>query len=297
MTFSQAPSASSADPTVVAGRYLVSEAIGRGGRAVVYAADDPLLHREVAVKVFRTAAGTPTELKLQEAEARLVAGMNHYALTTLFDAGVDTTEPDAPQIYLVMERIPGVDLRRHLREHGPLTSTQLAYLGFDLAEGLQYVHEHGFLHRDLKPANILIAERQAETRIRGKLTDFGIASVIGTRDAGEFTTGTAAYLSPEQVDGQEPTTASDIYSLGLVLLEGLTGETAYPGSVEESAFARLDRDPHIPDSAPAALAAVLRSMTALLPEDRATSPRSRRASSGPSFRTSSMPAGSRRQPS
>lgn len=255
-------------PPIVAGRYQVQGPIGRGGRATVFAAHDPLLEREVAIKVFKARADSTAALKVQEAEARLLARMNHYALTTLFDAGVDATHPNHTQVYLVMERIPGVDLKRHLAAHGPLTSTQSAYLGFDLAEGLQYVHEHGFLHRDLKPANVLIADRRIDTRIRGKLSDFGIATLIGLPDDGEFTTGTAAYLSPEQVDGQDPTTASDIYSLGIVLLEALTGTLAYPGTVRESAFARLDRDPHIPASIPAPLATILRRMTALLPEER-----------------------------
>jgi serine/threonine protein kinase len=255
-------------PQVIAGRYQLEEPIGRGGRSVVYGAHDPLLHRDVAVKVFRASAGSPGELQIQEAEARLAAGMNHHALTTLFDAGIDTTDPDNPQVYLVMERIPGMDLRRHLKQDGPLTAAQLAYLGFDLAEGLQFVHEHGFLHRDIKPANVLIADRRLETRVRGKLADFGIASIIGLPDDGEYTTGTIAYLSPEQVDGQAPTTASDIYALGLVLLEALTGQVAYPGTIKESAYARLDHDPQIPETVPLALSAILRGMTALLPADR-----------------------------
>ena len=253
---------------VVAGRYRITDEIGRGGRAVVYAAVDPLLHRDVAVKVFRSTATSPADLRAQEAEARLIAGMNHYALTTLFDAGVDRTDEAGPRIYLVMEHIPGVDLRRHLRTEGPLTGGQVAYLGFDLAEALLYVHEQGYLHRDIKPANVLLADRGIDTRIRGKLTDFGIASIIGVPDTGDLTSGTMAYLSPEQVDGQEPTAASDVYALGLVLLEALTGQVAFPGSGEASAFARLERDPFIPDSVPQPLAQVLRGMTALLPEQR-----------------------------
>ena len=256
------------NPAIVAGRYRITDQIGEGGRAVVYAAVDPLLQRDVAVKIFRGTAASAAELEVQEAEARLIAGMNHYALTTLFDAGVDTTEAGHPRVYLVMEHIPGVDLRRHLNDHGPLTPAQVAYLGFDLADGLHYVHEHGFLHRDLKPANVLIADRDIETRVRGKLTDFGIASIIGTPDPGQATTGTIAYLSPEQVDGQDPTPASDVYSLGLVLLEALTGTVAYPGDAEASAFARLDHDPLIPDTIPTAIADILRSMTSLLPVDR-----------------------------
>ena len=251
-----------------AGRYVLGEPIGRGGRAVVHEGTDPLLQREVAIKVFHADAVDPTAVRVQEAEAQLVARMNHYALTTLFDAGVDSSDPERPRVYLVMERIPGSDLRRHIREHGPLTPAQVAYLGFDLAEGLQYVHEHGFLHRDIKPANVLIADRRIDTRIRGKLTDFGIATLVGLPNRGDQSTGTVAYLSPEQVDQQDPTTASDVYALGLVLLEALTGQVAFPGSMEASAVARLDHDPLIPAGIPDALADVLRRMTSLLPEDR-----------------------------
>jgi serine/threonine protein kinase len=262
------PLTDTAAPRLVAGRYEVGAVIGRGGRAIVYEARDPLLQRDVAIKLFHADAVEPGSVRVQEAEARLLAGMNHYALTTLFDAGVDTTDPGRPMIYLVMERIPGVDLRLRLREDGPLTPAQVAYLGFDLAEGLQYVHEYGFLHRDIKPANVLLAERRIDSRIRGKLTDFGIATLIGLERRGEQSTGTVAYLSPEQVDQQSPTPASDVYALGLVLLEALTGVVAFPGKVEQSAYARLERDPHVPDWVPAPLATLLRSMTALLPEDR-----------------------------
>ncbi len=255
-------------PAIVAGRYVVGDVIGDGGRSVVYAAEDPLLGRDVAVKVFRGRAASAADVKRQEAEARLIAGLNHYALTTLFDAGVDASEAGPPRVYLVMERIPGVDLERYVREHGALTPAQVAYLGFDLAEGLQAVHEHGFLHRDIKPANILLAERRIETRIRGKLADFGISSLIGGVDAGEFTSGTAAYLSPEQAEGQEPTTASDVYSLGLVLLEAATGRIEYPGGTSRTLNERLDRRPRIPSTLPPGIADVLRRMTAMRPADR-----------------------------
>jgi hypothetical protein len=255
-------------PQVVAGRYRLGEPIGRGGRGVVHEAVDPLLERDVAVKVFRAVSPTMIDVRLQEAEARLLAGLNHYALTTLFDAGVDTSDPEHPRVYMVMERVPGVDLKRRLRRDGPLTAAQVAYLGFDLAEGLQYVHEHGFLHRDLKPANVLIADRHIDSRIRGKLADFGIASLIGVTDGRGWSSGTTAYLSPEQVDGQEPTTASDVYALGLVLIEALTGRPAYTGAAAEVAVARLDRDPHIPADVPPELGDVLRRMTSLLPEAR-----------------------------
>jgi hypothetical protein len=258
-----------ATPPAVAGRYRVGDVIGRGGRATVYEAHDPLLGRKVALKLFTATATSPEEVRLQEAEARLVAGLDHFALTTLFDAGVDTSDPEEPRIFLVMERVVGADLRTRLRE-GTLTAGQVATLGSDLAQGLEAVHEAGFLHRDIKPANVLLVRRGPSSRIRGKLTDFGISTIIGAAGDSEFTTGTAAYLSPEQVLGQDPAPAWDVYALGLVLLEALTGVVAFPGGVDKSALARLEHDPEIPDTVPEVLARVLAAMTARDPADRPT---------------------------
>lgn len=256
-------------PRAITGRYRITGVLGRGGRATVYAAHDPLLGRDVAVKVFTARADSAEELRAQEAEARLLAALNHFALTTLFDAGVDASDPARPQIYLVMESIRGGDLKRALAD-GPLTPVQVAQLGADLADALATVHTAGFLHRDVKPANVLLADRGAESRLRGKLSDFGISTIIGDRQDGDTTTGTAAYLSPEQVEGASATTASDVYALGLVLLEALTATVAFPGTVTESAFARLDRDPTVPDSVPAPIADLLRAMTSREPGLRPT---------------------------
>jgi eukaryotic-like serine/threonine-protein kinase len=253
--------------TVLADRYRVEALIGQGGMATVHAGRDLLLDRDVAIKLFRTRAVTTADLRLQEAEARNVASLNHYALTTLFDAGIDARDPAGPQIYLVMERIHGTDLKTRLRA-GALSEEQVAWLGFDLAEALEYVHRSGLLHRDIKPANVLLDDMASPRRFRGKLTDFGIAAMIGQRDDSEFTTGTAAYLSPEVVEGLDALPESDLYSLGLVLLEAVTGVVEFPGSIETSAFARLDRDPVIPDTLSAPMADVLRGMTARRPEDR-----------------------------
>ncbi|WP_375389557.1 protein kinase [uncultured Amnibacterium sp.] len=254
-------------PAALPDRYRIGRLLGAGGMASVYEAHDSLLDRQVAVKVFRARAVVQADVLTQQAEAHLVASLNHHALTTLFDAGVDTTDPRRPQIYLVMEYIPGSDLRSRLRR-GRLSVPQVCWLGLDLAEGLDYVHEAGFIHHDIKPANVLLADRRADTRIRGKLTDFGIASLAGAPDLTEFTTGTAAYLSPEQVQGEVAVPQSDTYSLGLVLLEAVSGAVAYPGGIEESAFARLDRQPDIPPWIPTRLATVLGAMTALRVTDR-----------------------------
>ena len=253
---------------VLDGRYRLGRRIGQGGMATVHEARDLLLGRDVAIKLFRSGASRRDDLRVQEAEARLIASLNHYALTTLFDAGAETLDAEEPRIYLVMEHVKGSDLRGRLRE-GPLGVAEACWLGFDLAEALAYVHEAGFLHRDIKPANVLISDRHSNAKpIVAKLADFGIAALIGKPDTSEFTTGTAAYLSPEQVEGLDSVPASDVYSLGLVLLEAMTGRVEFPGTIEESAFARLDRDPRIPEDLPPKVAAVLRGMTARRPEDR-----------------------------
>ncbi|MGT2426275.1 protein kinase domain-containing protein [Amnibacterium kyonggiense] len=257
----EAPAPRVTEPADVAsGRYQLDREIGRGGKARVFLARDRLLRRDVAVKVFRARAGDPEELRLQEAEAKLVASLNHLALTTLYDAGIDLTDAARPQIYLVMEHMRGGDLRERLRR-GALCPLQVGYLGFDIGGGLQYLHDAGFVHRDIKPANILLDDRDEDVRIRGKLADFGISSLIGVSEAGESVTGTAAYLSPEQAAGEESGPESDVYSFGLVLLEALTGRVAYPGDVATSALARLDHDPVIPATVPPVLGALLRGMT------------------------------------
>ncbi|GAA4742642.1 hypothetical protein GCM10025783_12560 [Amnibacterium soli] len=242
-------------------RYRIEHLIGRGGTAVVYAAHDTLLNRSVAVKVFTAPTDSARVLREQQQEAQTLAGLSHHALVTLFDAGVDDSDPAQPHIYLVMERVDGPDLGQRLRS-GALSPMQVTYLGLDLCDALLYVHERGWLHRDIKPANVLLSGRRSDRRLRGKLSDFGIATVLGSHsDDGEFTVGTAAYLSPEQVEGGPLVGASDVYSLGLVLLQAATGRVSFPGTVLESAFARLTQTPEIPASLPPRLAAVLAGMT------------------------------------
>ncbi|MCU1473685.1 serine/threonine-protein kinase [Amnibacterium sp.] len=240
--------------------------IGRGGASTVHAATDLLLGRPVAIKIFTARAESPDALRLQEAEARLLGRLNHYALTTLLDAGIEASDPDRPRIFLVMERVPGLDLRERLRL-GPLLASQVAALGSEIAEALHYVHEQGYLHRDLKPANILLLEDRPDRRIRAKLADFGISTIIGAHD-GRNTTGTAAYIAPEIAEGRDAEPASDVYSLGLVLLEAATGRVAFPGSVAESLQTRLERDPVVPADLPAALADEFRRMLAREPGAR-----------------------------
>jgi serine/threonine protein kinase len=259
-------------PSVLQGRYRLGKVIGRGGASAVYTARDDLLGRDVAIKVFTSRATDPEDLRTQEAEARMLGALNHPALVTLLDAGIDLTDVRAPQVFLVLELVPDSDLRERLRR-GALETTHVAYVGFDIASGLEYVHSHGIIHRDIKPANVLLIDGGQERPIRAKLADFGIALLRARHDEPEeFTTGTAAYLSPEQVEGGELGPETDIYSLGLVLLEAITGRVAYPGAVLDSALARLDHDPEISPLIPTALADIIRRMTA---RDRAGRPDAR----------------------
>lgn len=261
------PNSIAAEP--LGGRYQLGEVIGRGGMASVYTARDLNLGRDVALKLFAPQSADPDELRRQEAEIELLATLNHPSLVTLFDAGTDTRIPDEPRPFLTMELVDGQDLRTRIR-HSPLPLDELAVVGAGIADALAYVHGLGIVHRDIKPANILLVPVRPGEPLRPKLTDFGIARIIdGTRLTTTGTlVGTAAYLSPEQARGADLGPASDIYSLGLVLLECLKGEVEYPGSAVESAVARLHRAPVIPDTVPEEWARLIQAMTVLDPLDR-----------------------------
>ncbi|MDR6509055.1 serine/threonine-protein kinase [Arthrobacter oryzae] len=254
---------------VLGGRYRLGEVIGRGGMASVYTARDENLGRDVALKLFAPQSADADELKRQEAEIELLATLNHPSLVTLFDAGIDSRVPEEPRPFLTMELIEGQDLRARIR-HSPVPLDELAVIGAGVADALAYVHNLGIIHRDIKPANILLVQVRPGEPLRPKLTDFGIARIVdGTRLTATGTmVGTAAYLSPEQARGSDLGPASDIYSLGLVLLECIKGSVEYPGGAIESAVARLHRAPVIPDDIPVQWSALITSMTALNPLDR-----------------------------
>jgi serine/threonine protein kinase len=264
-----AESPSSIKNEVVGGRYRLGEVIGRGGMSSVYCARDENLGRDVALKLFAPQAPDADELKRQEAEIQLLATLNHPGLVTLFDAGIDTRIPDEPRPFLTMELVEGQDLRARIR-HSTVPLEELAVIGAGIADALAYVHGLGIIHRDIKPGNILLVQIRPGEPLRPKLTDFGIARIMdSTRLTATGTmVGTAAYLSPEQALGQPLAPSTDIYSLGLVLLECIKGTVEYPGSAVESAVARLHRAPEIPEDLPSEWADLIRSMTALEPLER-----------------------------
>jgi serine/threonine protein kinase len=255
--------------SVLHDRYRIESFVGKGGMASVYRAHDQMLGRDVAVKLFEPASGDAEELARQHHELAVLASLNHPSLVTLHDAGIDRTDPGSPRRFLVMELVKGKNLKEAL-DDGPLTRRQVAQLGYDLAEGLEYAHHHGIVHRDVKPANILLAEYSNHgVRTRAKLADFGIAqSRSGLPASGGSATGTAAYLSPEQARGEALGPASDVYSLGLVLLECLTGIPSFRGPKLQAAMARLIDDPAVPDDLPVDWRIVLTGMTSRSPADR-----------------------------
>ena len=250
-------------------RYRLLGPIGRGGMSTVYRARDTALDRDVALKLFAAHADDPEHLRAQQREAQLLASFRHHSLITLFDAGVDFTPAGSPRMFLTMELVDGSDLRERLRS-GPLPLLHAANVGFDLSDAVAYLHERGVTHRDLKPANVLLVEQSEGRRPRVKLADFGIAQLGEDHGSPDTTTGTAAYLSPELAAGEPVGPPSDVYSLGLVLLEAVTGRLAFPGGVVESAMARLDSDPVVPDDLPPHWRDILRAMTARRPADRPT---------------------------
>ncbi|MDR6168219.1 hypothetical protein QE367_002423 [Microbacterium paludicola] len=249
------------------GRYLLGECVGHGGMARVHRAEDVLLGRTVAIKLLRPemeGAGTSSRAR---GEMTVLASLNHPALVTLYDAQLAPGRAE----YLVMEFVEGPTLAARIAE-GPLPAGDAAALAADLAEALHVVHDAGIVHRDIKPSNVLLAPvPPLGSRSGAKLADFGISVLV---DAARLTQpgtviGTAAYLSPEQLTGAPPAPPADIYALGLVVLEALTGQRAFPRAEGfGEALARLTVAPEIPDTLDPAWVALLRRMTAMRPEDR-----------------------------
>lgn len=249
--------------TLLAGRYRLGPLLGNGATSDVRLARDERLDREVAVKLLRR-TGTGLDGRREQAEARLLASLSHPHLVTVYDAHLDGDEP-----FFVMELVAGQSLDRRLQQ-GPLSTDDVRLVGTQVADALAYVHGRGLVHRDVKPGNILVGA-DLSGAVDARLADFGIARLEdGTRlTATGQLLGTAAYLSPEQVRGGSVGPATDVYALGLVLIEALSGRLVFPGRAVESAVARLHRQPELPAAA-GPIGGVLQRMTALEPDERPT---------------------------
>jgi len=251
------------------GRYHLAERVGAGGMGRVFRARDTVLARDVAIKLFHTDRVDEPEPGRRLAEARVLAALDHPCLVTLYDARLDGDD----QVYLVMEYVDGPSLQRRI-EAGALDPGFVAALLADLAGGLAAVHAAGVIHRDVKPSNVLLRPvRDSRYGYEAVLADFGVAHLV---DATRLTTpgtvvGTAAYLAPEQVRGEAPQPASDIYALGLLAIEALTRLHPYGGgTLQETVLARLSRPPVIPGTLGYEWKALLTAMTALDPTARPT---------------------------
>lgn len=224
--------------TLFAGRYRILGTLGRGGFAVVYRAFDTVLQRTVAIKVLRDDRWQdPTLRQRLEVEARLLASLSHPHVVTVYDFGWENGQP-----YLVMEYVEGWDLKALIRHGAPLAVERALEIFLQICAGVGYAHRNNIVHGDLKPQNILVS-RSGEV----KVADFGIAVALWSRDPDRMAWATPQYLSPEQAAGQPPTPASDVYSLGLILYEMLTGRLPFEaGTPAELLQAHLTQAPPSP---------------------------------------------------
>jgi serine/threonine protein kinase len=242
-------------------RYELGELLGRGAMADVYRGHDKMLDRPVAVKLFRLDPDPMTRRRFHD-EARALARLSHPGLVGVYDVDTHHGRP-----YLVMQLITGQSLQTRMLA-GPMEAGQVREIGTVLAGALAHAHSRGVVHRDVKPSNILLGDDGEPY-----LGDFGIALVLGAARLTKTNEiiGTPAYLAPEQVLGEDVGPGVDVYALGLVLLECLTGEIEYFGGTEvEIALARLHRSPRIPTGLPYDLAGLIGAMTATDPAERPT---------------------------
>ncbi|HWQ47280.1 MAG TPA: protein kinase, partial [Longilinea sp.] len=235
---------------ILGNRYLLQRSLGNGGMAMVYQARDLMLERPVAIKILRPDFSTDPGFRSRfTQEARAAANLSHPNIVTVHDFGLDQE-----RLYIVMEYVPGTDLKTIIKSQGRFPIYEGINLIIQACAGIGYAHRAGLIHCDVKPHNMLVSPDQ-----RLKVTDFGIARALVSVQPGEQSDvvwGSPLYFSPEQASGLAPSPASDVYSLGVVLYEILTGRTPFLGNSAED-LARQHRDtapiqPHLlnPDIPP-----------------------------------------------
>ena len=222
------------------GRYKILGELGRGAMGVVYRARDPNLDREVALKTIvldKDAEGRAEYQKRFLVEAKAAGKLTHANIVTVFDYG----EADG-NAYLAMELIEGTDVRQRALQ-GRIAPLEAVEIASQVAEGLSYAHHRGIVHRDIKPANIMLPDRGA-----AKIMDFGLARmrVADHKTSTGIVLGTPRYMSPEQISGQPADQRSDIFSLGIVLWEMLTGKRLFSGTEMAQVSHSITYDEHEP---------------------------------------------------
>jgi serine/threonine-protein kinase len=235
-------------PEVLGERYEIGGVLGRGGMAEVHRGRDLRLGREVAVKVLRSDLARDPSFQVRfRREAQAAASLNHPAIVAVYDTGEDRT-PTGATPYIVMEYVEGETLRDVLRREGHLSPERAMSLSADICGALDFSHRNGIVHRDVKPGNVMITPQGAV-----KVMDFGIARAVSDSAATMTSTaaviGTAQYLSPEQARGEGVDARSDVYSLGCLLYELVTGAPPFTGdSPVAVAYQHVREDPRLPSS-------------------------------------------------
>ena len=254
------------DERVIAGKYAIQGEIARGGMGVVYKALHTTLNREVAIKVLHPQySGDPSFLKRFQREARAMARLSHANIIGVFDV---TEDHGAHSI--VMEFFDGKDLKRLIIERGRFSAVDTVSVAAQVTDGLAYAHAQGIVHRDIKPGNIMMDDRR-----RVKIADFGIAAAtdeISVTTTGQII-GTPEYMSPEQARGEQLDGRSDLYSLGMVLYEMLTGQTPFEGISRMAIVGKLiyEKDElalQFPPDVPAELQDLIRTLLKKQPDHR-----------------------------
>ena len=235
-------------PQVLGERYQIGGVLGRGGMAEVHRGRDLRLGREVAVKVLRHDLARDPSFQVRfRREAQASASLNHPAIVAVYDTGEDRTSTGATP-YIVMEYVEGETLRDVLRREGHLSPERAMSLSADICGALDFSHRNGIVHRDVKPGNVMITPQGTV-----KVMDFGIARAVSDSAATMTSTaaviGTAQYLSPEQARGESVDARSDVYSLGCMLYELVTGAPPFTGdSPVAVAYQHVREDPRLPSS-------------------------------------------------
>ncbi|ADU51037.1 serine/threonine protein kinase with PASTA sensor(s) [Thermaerobacter marianensis DSM 12885] len=229
--------------TLLAGRYRVTGLLGGGGMAVVYKATDEVTGETVAVKALRSEfVSDAAFLRRLRREAEAVRRLSHPGVVAVRDVGEDAGQP-----FLVLEYVEGITLKQHIREKAPLPLREAVHIACRVLAVLEHAHQHGVIHRDVKPQNILMT---ADGRVM--VTDFGIARASGTTttvvDQGAMV-GTAQYFAPEQARGMPASERSDLYAVGIILFEMLTGRLPFDGDTPVAvAMQHLGQEPPLPSA-------------------------------------------------
>ncbi len=220
---------------LLAKRYQLQQTLGSGGMAMVYKAWDLRLERPVAVKILRhDFSNDPTISERFRMEAKAAANLSHPNIVTVYDFGLDDGK-----LFIVIEYIPGTDLKTMIKHHGRFTLDEAIPLMVQACAGIGYAHRAGLVHCDVKPHNMLVTPDQ-----RLKVTDFGIARVLATihpDEKNDVVWGSPQYFSPEQATGAAPSPSSDVYSLGVILYEMLTGRLPFIAN-NPTELSRLHRE-------------------------------------------------------